>query len=343
MASMKKAVLTSVTLMLIASAALCATVKADTSVSVYIMDPYNPVNGGLGLSSGGYWVGQIPIRITAGSATTQTLSYCINFDRTINIGSTYPATITPASDTAEWRAVSYVLTWNNPVTNSEGAAAQVAVWRLLNQTRGTDYYREPWLDVVIDNAGNAVATEAWGKDVARQGDQFMWVSPTSTNMSAVQAAPGQTLTFVAQLTDSVGSPRSHVQVLFNATLNTGSQDLLLNSTYVSASSVFTDSNGQAQVAVTVPMDTPVGATIAVEGATAGIWPQRYIDVGSPSTQDLLGLGETFQLTLKTNLCIYAFITVLPESPIGPFAAIGAVAAATFAYIKIKQHRKTVKT
>jgi len=336
---MKKSTITVATLLLIVSATLCVTVKADTSVSVYIMDPNNPANGGKGLTSGGYWVGQIPIRITGGSTTIQTLSYCINFDRAINIGSTYPATVTAASDTAEWRAVSYVLTWSNPATDSEGAAAQVAVWRLLNQTRGTDYFRESWLDVAIDNAGNAVATEAWGKDVAREGDLFTWVSPTAANMSAVQAVPGQSLTFIAQLTDSANAPRSNVQVLFNATLNTGSQDILLNSTYVSAASGFTDSNGQAQVSVTVPLGTPVGATIAVESATVGVWPQRYIDVSSPSTQDLLGLGEAFQLTLKTNLCIYAFITVLPESPIGPFAAIGAVAAATFAYIKIKRHQK----
>jgi len=232
-----------------------------------------------------------------------------------------------------------VLIWNNPATNSEGAGAQVAVWRLLNQTRGTDYFREPWLDVAIDNAGDAAATEAWGKDVAREGDLFTWVSPTASNMSAVQAVPGQTLTFIAQLTDSANAPRPNVQVLFNATLNTGSQNILLNSTYVSTVSAFTDVNGQVRVDVTVPMDSPVGATIAVEGATQGVWPQRYIDLSDPATQNLLGLGETFQLTLKTNLCIYAFITVLPESPIGPFAAIGAVGAATFVYVKVKRHRK----
>jgi len=222
-----------------------------------------------------------------------------------------------------------VLIWNNPATNSEGAGAQVAVWRLLNQTRGTDYFREPWLDVAIDNAGDAAATEAWGKDVAREGDLFTWVSPTSSNMSAVQAVPGQTLTFIAQLTDSANAPRPNVQV----------QNILLNSTYVSTVSAFTDVNGQVRVDVTVPMDSPVGATIAVEGATQGVWPQRYIDLSDPATQNLLGLGETFQLTLKTNLCIYAFITVLPESPIGPFAAIGAVGAATFVYVKVKRHRK----
>ncbi len=338
---MKKATITIVTLMLVASAVLCATVKADTAVSVYVMDPTNAANGGKGLTSGGYWVGQIPLKITAGSTVAQTLGYCINFDRSLSIGSTYSATITPAADTAEWRAVSYVLTWNDPSNNNDAAAAQVAVWRLLNQTRGTNYYRESWLDQSIDNAGNLVSNQALGKDVARQGDVFSWVSPTSTNMSAVQADPGQTLTFVAQLTSSGGSPRVNVKVFFNATLNVNSQSTLLNSTYVSATSVFTDSNGQAQVTVTVPIDAPPTSTIAVECATVGVWPQRYLDLADPSTQNLLGMGETFQLTLKTNLCIYAFITVLPESPIGPLAAVVAVGAA-FGVYKVKQRRKVVK-
>jgi len=98
---MKKPTLTVIALLPIVSAALCAAVKADTAISVYIMDPNNPANGGKGLTSGGYWVGQIPIRITAGSSITQTLSYCINFDRAINIGSTYAATVTPVSETDE--------------------------------------------------------------------------------------------------------------------------------------------------------------------------------------------------------------------------------------------------
>jgi hypothetical protein len=334
---MKKSSITIITVILMASMALCSTVKADTAVSVYIMDPTNPANGGKGLSSGGYWVGQIPITITAGSST-QTLSYCINFDRGLSVGSTYSATIAPAADTAEWRSVSYVLTWNSPTTNSEAAADQVAVWRLLNQTRGTDYFRESWLDAAIDSAGNAVANQAVGKDVVRQGDLFSWVSPSATNMSAVQANPGQTLTFVSLLTSSAGTPRANVNVLYNATLTSGSTVTLLNSTYVSASSVLTDSNGRTQITVKVPADTAPGATIAVEAATKGVWPQHYIDLANPSTQNLLGMGDAFQLTLKTNLCIYAFITVLPESPVGPIMAIGAVGAGFAAYVKVKQKR-----
>ncbi len=337
---MKKSTLTILTIILLASAVFCTTVKADATVTVYIRDPHNPANGGLGLSSGSIWIGQIPITITSETAA-QTQSYCINFDRALNIGSTYPATIAPASDTAEWRAVSYILTWNTPDTNQEAAAVQVAVWRLLNQTRGTTYYKEAWLDQSIDDAGNAIADQAWGKDVVRQGDTFTWVSPVSANMSAVQATPGEKLNFIAELTSSTGIPRANVGVLFNATLTTGSQAVLLNSTYISAASALTDSNGHAKVTVTVPPDTQPGATIAVEGATQSLWPQRFLDLSDPATQDLLGLGETFQLTLKTNLCIYGFITVLPESPIGPITALGAVGAG-FVVWKVKQRKKVVR-
>jgi hypothetical protein len=263
----------------------------------------------------------------------------MDFDRTINIGSTYTATLTAAADNAEWRGVSYVLTWNKPTTNSEAAAAQVAVWRLLNQTRGTLYFRESWLSPSIDDAGNAVATAAWGRDVVRQGDVFSWVSPIQGNLSTTQANPGDTVTFTAQITSSQGTPRANVRVRFNATLNNGGAPLLLNSTYVSVASAFTDSQGHAQVSVTVPSDSPVGSTIAVEAATSSVWPQRYIDLGNPATQDLIGVDDTFQLTLTTNLCIFGFITVLPESQIGSIAAIGAFAAAFAAYVKIKQHKK----
>jgi hypothetical protein len=306
------------------------------------MDPANPVNGGKGVTSGGYWVGQIPIRITSGSTTVQTQSYCMDFDRTISIGSTYTASLTAAADNAEWRAVSYVLSWNNPATNSEAAAAQVAVWRLLNQTRGTTYFRESWLDQSIDNAGNVLATAAWGKDVVRQGDVFSWVSPIVGNMSMTHANPGATVIFTAQLATAQGAPRSNVLVQFNATLNDGGAPLLLNSTYVSPASAYTDSQGRVQVAVTVPSNSAIESTITVEAATKSVWPQRYIDLGNPATQDLIGMGETFQLTLTTNVALFGFIVVLPESSIGSIAAIGAFAAAFAAYVKIKQHKKPAK-
>jgi hypothetical protein len=43
---------------------LSATVYADTTVSVYVMNPFDSSNGAKGLSSGGYWVGEIPITIS---------------------------------------------------------------------------------------------------------------------------------------------------------------------------------------------------------------------------------------------------------------------------------------
>ena len=325
--------------------ALSATVRAsDPAVSVYIMDPTNPANGGKGLISGGYWIGEIPITITNGSSPSfQTVGYCIDFDRVIYIGGTYPATIASVSDNAEWRAVSYLLSWNLPTDNSAAAADQVAIWRLLNQTRGTNYYRESWLDQNIDNAGNAVATQAYGKDVVRQGDQFTWVTPITSNMSAIQANAGQTVNFTAQLTTSTGTPRPNVRVLFNATLSVGGESQLLNSTYVTPQEAFTDSQGMVQVSVTVPSDTLLGATIAVEASTQSIWPQRYIDVSDPSTQDLIGMGNTFQLTLSTNVSIFGFIQVLPESPIGTLAAFGAVGVGFVVWVKFRKPKKQAKT
>ncbi|MCL4429850.1 MAG: hypothetical protein M1167_03760 [Chloroflexi bacterium] len=344
---MKKASMYTLTLLVLACTALAmsATVRAsDPAVSVYILDPTNPANGGLGQTSGGYWVGQIPITINDGSSPAyRTVGYCMDFDRVIYIGGTYPATITPVTDDAEWRAVSYVLTWNNPANNSAAAADQVAIWRLLNQTRGTNYYKESWLDTSIDNAGNAVATQAWGKDVVRQGDQFRWVSPISSNLSAVQANAGQTVTFAAQLTTSTGAPRANVRVNFNATLNYEGQSTLLNSTYVTPMTAFTDSQGMAQVSVTVPPSTLLGATIAVEASTQSIWPQKYVDVTDPSTQDLIGLGTTYQLTLSTNVSIFGYIQVLPESPIGTLAAFGAVGGGFAVWVKFKRSKKQAKT
>lgn len=316
---MKQASIRTLTAILTITAALSlfATAAATSTVSVYVMDPYNSANGGLGQTSNSYWVGQIPIRVTSGATTSQTLSYCMNADREINIGSTYTATLATVTDNAEWRAVSYVLTWNNPTSNSEASAAQVAVWRLLNQTRGTNYVRPSWLTTTLDNAGNTLANVAYGKDVIHQGDTLAWISPITGNLSAVQGEPGQTYTFVSRLTDANGAGRANVKMLFNATLNSGSQTQALNSTYVSAVSGYTDSQGNAQATVTVPQDATIGTTISIKASTKSIWPQRYIDISSTSTQDLLGTGETLQLTVSTNVCVYGFITVLPESPSGP--------------------------
>ncbi len=299
---------------------LLASATAQSTVTVYIMDPASPANGAMGVSSSGYWVGQIPFRITSGSTVSQTLGYCMNFDRGISIGTSYTASLTTAADTAEWRAVSYILTWNNPTSSSEAAATQVAVWRLLN----SNYYRQSWLSVSIDNAGAALAAAAVGKDVVRQGDSLTWVSPIQGNLSSVQASPGQTLTFIARLTTSGNQPRGNVQMQFSAVLDNNGQQRQLGSSYLSASSGFTDGQGNVQVSVTVPQDSQPGATVTVKTQSYSVWPQRYIDVGNPSAQDLIGVGETFQLTVSTSICIYGFITVLPEAPVGALSVLGAV-------------------
>lgn len=316
-----------------------ASASAQSTVTVYIMDPANAANGGKGVSSGGYWVGQIPLRITSGSTTSQVLGYCMNFDRSITIGNSYTATLTSATDSAEWRAVSYILTWNSPSSNSEAAAAQVAVWRLLN----SNYFRESWLDSSIDNTGAALASAALGKDVVRPGDTLTWISPITGNLSSIQANPGQMLTFIAKLTTSSSQPRANVQVKFSATLNNNGQITQLSSPYVSASAAFTDSQGKVQVQITVPQTSQPGATVTVEAQTHSVWPQRYVDVSSPSTQDLIGVGDSFQLTVSTNICIYGFITVLPESPVGPLAVFGGgVAAGSVMYAKAKKQKSGAK-
>ena len=127
---MKKVSIYALTLILLASTALAysATVKADSTISVYINDPFNQTNGNKELSLGGYYVGEIPITLTDGTSNpVQTTSYCMDFDRVISVGGTYPASLTPAADNAEWRAVSYLLTWNQAASNNDAAADQVAI------------------------------------------------------------------------------------------------------------------------------------------------------------------------------------------------------------------------
>jgi hypothetical protein len=53
------------------------------------------------------------------------------------------------------------------------------------------------------------------------------------------------------------------------------------------------------------------------------------------------LGDTYQLTVSTNVCILGFVQVLPESSIGTFAAIGSASAGFAVWVKMKQHKKTV--
>jgi hypothetical protein len=320
----------SIVLLSLLLASIGVAVYADIQVSVYIRNPLDSSNGAKGVVSGSYWVGEIPITVS-NSPPQQTKAYCINFDRTINIGSTYPAELAAVTDTAEWRAVSYILTWYHPPANGDAAAAnQVAIWRLLNSTRGYPYVRPSWLSLSLDNAGNALAEEVKNKDVVRQDDVFQWIEPVTTNQSAVMGDPGETITFKAKLTDAVGTPRPDVRVLFTATLRP--DNIALDSTHMYPSVTHTDSSGIAAVDVTVPEDIQNGESIEVKASTKSVWPQLYLDLNDEARQDLIGIGTTFELTVSTNVCVLAYISVIPEVPLGTLTA-GAACAFAFVFWK----------
>ncbi|XES77062.1 MAG: hypothetical protein ACBZ72_12940 [Candidatus Bathyarchaeia archaeon] len=302
--------------------------------SVHIKDPNNSANGALGVSSSGHWVGQIPIDVTLGAQTESTMSYCMHPDRTVDIGSTYSATATMAPDTATWRAISYILSWNTPSTDNAAATNQISIWKLLDPS----YTPPSWMDLSIYSAGEAQATAATGKDGVRQGDVLNWISPIPTDGGSVQGNAGQTIVFTAQLEDSTGVPRPNVKMQFTVTLNNGASNTELNSTYVTPAEAFTDSQGRVQVAVTVPADTQLGSTIEVKASTQGVWVQKFLDLTSENNQDLIAVTPCFQLTTSTNICILGYITVVPESILGALSAVTAFAAAFVIYTKGKKQK-----
>jgi hypothetical protein len=322
----------SIVLLSLLLASIGIAVYADIQVSVYIRDPTNASNGAKGVPSGGYWVGEIPITVSNDTVPSQqTNAYCINFDKTIHIGSTYPARVTAVTENEEWRGVSYILTWYHPPENGNAAAAnQVAIWKLLNNTRGYPYVRPIWLSTSLDGAGNNLADIAKGKDVVRQGDVFQWIEPITANQSAVMGDPSETITFKAKLTDAAGTPRPNVKIIFNATLNPG--NIALNSTHIYPSVTHTDSIGIAVVTVNVPSDIQNGASIEVKASTKSVWSRLYLDLNDYDSdrQDLIGIDTTFELTVSTNVCILAYILAVPEVPLGTLTA-GAACAFAFVF------------
>jgi hypothetical protein len=305
-------------------ASIGVAVYAETTVNVLIGNP----NAGSvkGCWSGGYWVGEIPIAVSNGSPQ-QTTAYCMNYDKTIRAGITYPAELAAVADTAEWKAVSYILTWYHPPAGDDAAAAnQVAIWRLLDD----GYVKPSWLYESVDNAGKTLADSVIGLDVVRQGDVFEWIEPVTTNESAVMGNPGETITFKAKLTDADENPRSGVKVIFNATLSPGY--VALGSAYLSPVVTHTDSNGIAEVTVKVPETIQNGERVEVKASTKGVWPQLYLDLSDDDRQDLIGIGTTFELTVSTNVCVLAYIMVIPEVPLGTLTA-GAACAFAFMFWK----------
>jgi hypothetical protein len=314
--------------------AMSAVVFASAPVNVTIGYPNNS-NGDLGVTSGSYWIGQFPIQVSSGSTSNSGEAYCLNYDSAIYEGSTYQADISPANDTAQWRAVSYILSWYAPTDNNGAAIDQVAIWRLIDNYNPSEFN----LPSTIETAAINLVGNATGKDVVRQGDQLNWISPVAGNTSA---NPNETVMFQAKLTNSTGAPRLNVQIDFNATLQPPSGPTqILNSTYVSSNQTFTDNNGVAQISVTVPSNAPYGSTIKVQASTQSAWPQEYLDLTTytSSTQNLIGTGPALELTVSTNISIMGLIQVLPESAFGAVSMIVAFSAAFVIYIKLKQPRK----
>jgi len=313
-------------------ASLSAAVYAD--VQVYIRNPLS--SDVKGVSSGGCWVGEIPVTVSGDGAECGTTAYCMNYDKTIYVGSTYAAGTALVTDNAKWRAVSYLLTWYTPPADDNDAAAnQVAIWRILDDT----YAKPSWLSTSIDNAGSALASEVEGKDVIREGDVFQWIEPVTTNQSAVMGNPGEEITFKAKLTDSSGTPRPNVKVLFTAVLRP--DDVELGASNLNPMVTYTDDDGIAMVTVTVPDDIKNGQSIEVKASTKSVWPQLYLDLSDEKRQDLIGMRTCFELTVSTNVCVLASILVVPEVPLGTLTA-GVVCAFAFMFWKKGGHLKNQK-
>jgi hypothetical protein len=339
MCSMRKESILTASLLVIALAAFTATAYGQATINITILNPTSGGTGAKGILSNGHWVGEIPIRISgSGTPTFQTVAYCMDPDGLIYIGSTYSAFLAPSTDTSEWRAISYILSWNYPQDNTQAAVDQVAMWKLLNP----GYTRQSWLEVSIYNAGISLANSASGKDVARQGDLFSWTSPIGANMSGIQANPGATITFTTLLTSSTGTPRANVKILFTAELTVSGLNQQLNSTHVTPSETFTDSQGNAQVTVHVPSDTPYGAIVEIRASTQSMWTQKYLDVSNPQAQDLVGIGSNLGMTLSTNIFLTGYLLILPEGPFAALGAIGAFAVAFVAWNKFMKPRKPTK-
>ena len=67
----------------------------------------------------------------------------------------------------------------------------------------------------------------------------------------------------------------------------------------------------------------------------------YLNLDYCRKQDLRGIGTTFELTMSTNVCVLAYITVIPEVPFGTLTA-GIACGFAFMFWKKGGHLKKQK-
>ena len=113
------------------------------------------------------------------------------------------------------------------------------------------------------------------------------------------------------------------------------------STYLTPEVTHTDSNGIAEVTVKVPEEITNGERVEVKASTKSVVPQMYMDLDDGRRQDLIGIGTTFELTVSSNVCVLAYITVIPEVPLGTLTA-GLACAFGFVFWKKGGHLKKQK-
>jgi len=284
-----------------------STVAASETVNVYIYKFNQPETWkGKTFSMNGntYWAGEIHIQYGGiPPSGTHTRAYCTQYDAILRTGRNYTYTIADVPDNPAWKSISYLLSWYDPPTNNnEAAAIQGAIWKILSGTDPSGY-------------GLILASEANGKDTVRKTDSLFWVNPP------IAVGPNEEVTLTVNVTDAYGNGRPNVRIKFEA--SGGVLDKLEG---------FTDDNGEVSVTLTTPSE--IGAWVEVSAWTRGVWPQRYIC--TEATQDLIGLGDELGLTATTELHVFTRINVIPDVP---FGTIAAVAACFFAFmVKTKKFR-----
>jgi len=254
-----------------------------------------------GHSSSIGWVGSVDIEIDG----VPYVEYCTEHDEHISVGSTYTATVNTASDTQEWRSVSYILAWYAlrpgsveliPVDDDDEAyAVQVAIWRFTSGLWVPANPPVPRAEEIHD--------DALEKNVARPGDSLT-LTAGSNNVP-----PGMPVTVTAQLTPA----REDVKILFSTDKG------VFQDTGTKETEKETDSGGQAEAVVICPSES---GQVKVTAETRACW-VTILDLGD--NQDLVPMGYP----IKAEVLIDT-ITIFVVSEVGTLAVLitgmGALAA-----------------